>query len=197
MIDIANYMKIKRESKPLQLRSSSDLRCMKLLSILLQRSSNKNNVNNKRSTQSVLTFSRQEEKEALVYVLKYSGCRISELLNVIGSDILSDSEFIIRGLKGSASRTLRFPELSPILIDAQKFPTRHLFLTRYITLYRYLISLGLYSHVRGNKNRAVAHSFRYAKIRTLSDVTHDDKVTADCIGHRSKRTSHRYIMKGS
>jgi len=196
MIDIANYMKIKRESKPLQLRSTSESRCMKLLPIFYHQFSNKNNVNNNRSTESMLTFSRQEEKEALVYVLKYSGCRISELLNVVGSDVMSDTEFLIRGLKGSASRTLRFPELSPMLVEARKFPERHLFLTRYITLYRFLLSCGYYSHVRGNKNRAVAHSFRYAKIRALSDVTRDDKVTADCIGHRSKRTSHRYLQKG-
>jgi len=163
---------------------------------LFQHFPNNVDVYNHVSSRPAVSFTRQNEKEALVYVLKNSGCRISELLNVIGSDVISDCEFIIRGLKGSASRTLRFPEISSILIEARNYPGRRLFLTRYITFYRYLISLGLYSRARGNINRSVTHSFRYKRIRALSDVAHDDKTTADCIGHRSKRTSRRYLRKG-
>jgi integrase len=149
-----------------------------------------------RFSEDAIRFSRRDELDGIVYVLRHSGCRVSEILDARGCDIVSPCEFLIHGKKGSASRILRFPELSPILSDSMRFPERRIFFSNYMRVYRYLRSLGVSVREKGNRNHSVCHAFRYEKIRAICDVSRDVKTTADCIGHRSKRTSLIYISKG-
>lgn len=135
------------------------------------------------------------EFEIIAYILKTFGVRIGELLGSFGSDITDSFDIIIRGEKGSASRVLHCPEIASFLDQRKRLPNLPIFSIKYITLWRWLKSRGLYEVKRGNINRSVTHQYRYKKISEFNRVTQNDKITADCIGHRSKKTTRRYLSK--
>jgi len=136
------------------------------------------------------------ETECILFLLSISGARISEILSLLGSDIVDDSTVIIRGKKRSASRMIRAPELSPLFSSARQFPSLPIFHRSYISVYRDCLARGIFFRSKRNKNRAVTHSFRYRKINALNVAAPDTKTVADCIGHRAEKTTQKYLSKG-
>jgi integrase len=141
------------------------------------------------------SLSPHNECEVIQFIIQQYGIRISELLQSETSDIVNYCDLIIRGNKGSASRFLHLPELSDFFAWRLSLPPGKIFYTRYITFYRYCLAHGYFEQHKGKVNRSVTHSFRYKYIRSLSDVAGDIKTVADCVGHRSKKTSQEYLNK--
>lgn len=131
----------------------------------------------------------------LIIILQSSGCRISELLNVRYCDFISETSVIVHGLKGSASRIVSHPLLSRYYVNNSPFPNDPIFRFSYATVYRECLRRGYFTKHKNNKNRSVTHSFRYKYISSLNDVARNTKEVADCIGHRSKKTSEQYLAK--
>jgi len=135
------------------------------------------------------------ETECILFLLSISGARISEILSLLGSDIVDDATVIIRGKKRSASRMIRAPELSPLFSSARQFPSLPIFHRSYISVYRDCLARGIFTKHFGNKHRSVTHLLRYNKISQLNVVTENVKTVADCIGHRTEKTTEKYLSK--
>ena len=136
------------------------------------------------------------ETECILLLLSISGARISEILSLHGSDIVDEATVIIRGKKRSASRMIRAPELSRLFSFARQFPSLPIFHRSYISVYRDCLARGIFTRHFNSKHRSVTHSLRYNKISQLGAVTENVKTVADCIGHRTEKTTQKYLSKG-
>ncbi len=133
----------------------------------------------------------------ILSLLSISGCRISELLDIYQCDFIRPDTVIIHGKKGSASRTITSPILEKYFVLNCPNPDEQVFRVSYATVYRECLRSGYFVRHKGSKNKSVTHSFRYKYISSLNDVARNTKVVADCVGHRSRKTSETYLAKGA
>ena len=142
------------------------------------------------------SISLLSEIDCIIFLLTISGCRIREILNIRGRDIVDSQTVIIHGLKRSASRMIRVPELTALLSRAIMYPDLHLFHHNYIYVYRECLARGIFTKHLNSKHRSVTHLLRYNKISQLRAVAENTKTVADCIGHRTEKTTQKYLLKG-
>lgn len=195
MSDILTAVAKSKEQSPFRTRFSSDSAGLKYSVQKLQNSlTNVSSIDPSRCVH-VLTNVTLTEENVIEYILIHSGCRISEILECKQSDLINGCDLLIHGKKGSASRIFHFPELSEFFLSHRTKPSDPIFHTCYITFYRHCLERGIFLKHRNSKNRSVTHSFRYKYIHALNDVARDEKEVADCVGHRSRKTSHTYLQK--
>jgi len=179
----------------LQVLFNSNKRLMKHLPIEYQRVSTGLRSMEDLQTSPATSIPLLREIDCIIFLLSISGCRIREILNLRGRDIVDSQTIIIHGLKRSASRMIRVPELTPLLSRAIMYPDLTLFHHNYIYVYRACLARGIFSRHQNSKHRSVTHLLRYNKISQLRAVAENTKTVADCIGHRTEKTTQKYLDK--
>jgi len=179
----------------LQVLSNSNKRLMKHLPIDYQRVSTGLRSMEDLQTSHTRSISLLSEIDCIIFLLSISGCRIREVLNIKGRDIVDSQTVIIHGLKRSASRMIRVPELSHLLSRSIMYPYLPLFHHNYLYVYRECLARGIFIKHLGNKHRSVTHLLRYNKISQLRAVAENVKTVSDCIGHRTEKTTQKYLDK--
>ena len=179
----------------LQVIFNSNKRLMKHLPIKYQRIPIASRSVDDSQTGYIHSVSLYKEIDCIIFLLSISGCRIREILNLRGRDIVDSQTIIIHGLKRSASRMIRVPELTPLLSRAIMYPDLHLFHHNYIYVYRECLARGIFTKHLNSKHRSVTHLLRYNKISQLRAVAENTKTVSDCIGHRTEKTTQKYLDK--
>lgn len=130
-----------------------------------------------------------------IYIQSISGARVSELLNIKHSDIISPTILRVKGLKHSEDRLLHIDKYCDYFSFC-KFNMVHPFasLDRFY-IYREYKKLNLVVSFIGSNKKAVTHSFRYRYIKKLKDNKVDISLIQKEIGHKTQKTTERYEQK--
>ncbi len=131
---------------------------------------------------------------ALVIIFTHA-MRASEYLRATTEDILGQDRLLIRGCKGSASYIVICPEIGRQFEDAAGIsPARFVAGTTYRQLYAACVRIGLGDRVRSRENAARTHAARYRLAASLEKS--QLKTAADCLRHRSVRSTIHYMPHG-
>lgn len=133
-------------------------------------------------------------REALLLdLMASSGCRISEALDVRGSDILGTHTVHLRGRKRSSDRIVdcvygldwgRFRFLG----DTKVFGNLDRF-----DAYRFFKRIGVYEVMPNRKKASICHAARHEKIRSLRRAGASVKDIQTYIGHKSVKSTMMYL----
>ena len=119
--------------------------------------------------------------------------RVSELLKIKGTDVISNYQFIIRASKGSRERLGSVTENCKYLLSLKGYDCYVYGNFKRQNIYYMFKRLGLSFNVKNNKNKAVTHSLRHLKIQELEKVTNDKEIVADLIGHKNTKSTEHYL----
>lgn len=130
-----------------------------------------------------------------IYLQSISGARVSELLNISSSDIISPTILRIKGLKRSSDRLLHIDRYCDYfgfckLNQIQPFAS----LDRFY-IYREYKKLGFVVSFLDSNKKAVTHSFRYRYIKKLKDNNVEISLIQKEIGHKTQKTTENYEQK--
>lgn len=132
-------------------------------------------------------------ERVMIELIYRNGLRVSELLRIKGTDIMPNGSFIIRASKFSQNRIGFVVDNAEWLQSYRSYPSfifadynRHF-------VYYLFKRRGISSQIIGNQNKAVTHVLRHQAIENLLMATKDTAVTAQAIGHRSKRSTEHYL----
>lgn len=130
-----------------------------------------------------------------IYLQSISGARVSELLNIQHSDIISPTILRVKGLKHSEDRLIHIDKYCDYFSFC-KVNMVHPFasLDRFY-IYREYKKLNLVVSFIGSNKKAVTHSFRYRYIKKLQDNEVDISLIQREIGHKTQKTTERYEQK--
>ena len=124
-------------------------------------------------------------EKAVIELLMLNGLRISEVLNIKPTDVLSNGFISIKGLKNSKDRLVRpvfygskwrnnFTGLLPLKI----YYSRYYF-------YRLFKKIGIYAKYGNNVYNSLTHYFRHEIVISMRNSGVDDRAISDFLGHKS------------
>lgn len=136
-----------------------------------------------------------ETLKRFIYLQSISGARVSEILNIQYSDIITSTIIRIKGLKHSNDRLIHIDRYS----ECFSFCKRNMIhpfgtLNRYY-IYREYKKIGFIVSFLDSNKKAVTHSFRYKYIKNLKENNVDISLIQKEIGHKSQKTTENYEQK--
>lgn len=136
-----------------------------------------------------------ETLKRFIYLQSISGARVSEILNIQYSDIITSTIVRIKGLKHSNDRLLHIDRYSEYFSFCKRNMI-HPFgsLNRYY-IYREYKKIGFIVSFLDSNKKAVTHSFRYKYIKKLKDNNVELSLIQKEIGHKSQKTTENYEQK--
>lgn len=135
-----------------------------------------------------LKFYEFTPEGAIVGLLYSYGLRISEVLNISGTDILSNGTIVIRGSKGSENRLISpvyYPEFF-FSLRGSKLKIGDLY-SRFF-FYRQFKKFGIYAYFGNNKHASVTHSLRHLSVLNLKEMGLQSAEIGKLIGHKSSNS---------
>lgn len=130
-----------------------------------------------------------------IYLQSISGARVSELLNIKHSDIISPTILRIKGLKHSEDRLLHIDRYCDYFSLCKSNLIQPFASLDRFYVYREYKKLNLVISFIGSNKKAVTHSFRYRYIKKLKDNEVDISLIQKEIGHKTQKTTERYEQK--
>ena len=130
-----------------------------------------------------------------IYLQSISGARVSEILNIQYTDIISPTILRLTGLKHSNDRLIHIDRYSEYFAFCKRnmihpFST----LNRYY-IYREYKKIGFIVSFLDSNKKAVTHSFRYKYIKNLKDNNVELSLIQKEIGHKTQKTTENYEQK--
>lgn len=123
------------------------------------------------------------------------GFRISEVLKMLPSQIINDTDLYIKSDKGSNSKRVHVPEISKLLI---KWRLNHIAPFKGVSrfqVYRMYKRLGIVLENTGKKNMSVTHAMRKNYVRDTYKSSNNMGVTKEVVGHKSVKSTEHYVKK--
>jgi len=132
---------------------------------------------------------------AALYVIFTNAMRASEYLLAAVKDIVGNDALFIHGRKGSASYIIRTPGIKKQFKEFELiYPAWYVSGCTYRQLWAACVRIGLGDRVSSRENCARTHAARYRLAASLE--TKDLKAVADCLRHRSQRSTIHYMPLG-
>lgn len=136
-----------------------------------------------------------ETLKRFIYLQSISGARVSEILNIQYSDIITSTILKIKGLKHSDDRLLHINKYSEYFsFCKQNMVNPFGSLNRYY-IYREYKKIGFIVSFLDSNKKAVTHSFRYRYIKKLKENNVDISLIQKEIGHKTQKTTENYEQK--
>lgn len=136
-----------------------------------------------------------ETLKRFIYLQSISGARVSEILNIQYSDIITSTILKIKGLKHSDDRLLHIDKYSEYFsFCKQNMVNPFGSLNRYY-IYREYKKIGFIVSFLDSNKKAVTHSFRYKYIKKLKDNNVEMSLIQKEIGHKIQKTTENYEQK--
>lgn len=132
---------------------------------------------------------------AVAELLWLNGARITEVLNIKGSDISSQGNIKIKGLKSSNDRILRTSEHRNFWLGMRNFTNNLGSVYSRFYFYREFKKRGISLNFHGYKNQAVTHAPRHLLIADLQTIDIELTTTKQTIGHKSIKSTEHYGKK--
>lgn len=136
-----------------------------------------------------------ETLKRFIYLQSISGARVSEILNIQYSDIITSTIIRLKGLKHSNDRLIHIDRYTEYFSFCKRnmihpFGT----LNRYY-IYREYKKIGFIVSFLDSNKKAVTHSFRYRYIKNLKENNVDISLIQKEIGHKIQKTTENYEQK--
>ncbi len=136
-----------------------------------------------------------ETLKKFIYLQSISGARVSELLNIQYSDIITSTILRIKGLKHSEDRLIHIDKYSDYFDFCKRNRIRPFgTLNRYF-IYREYKKIGFIISFLDSNKKAVTHSFRYKYIKKLKENNVEISLIQKEIGHKTQKTTENYEQK--
>jgi len=128
-----------------------------------------------------------------LFILQYqTGCRITEALNICPQDLSPNGMVLVKGLKKSQDRVCYIPELQPLINKSLSTGNKLFFSMNRFTAYRLLKSIGIQKLKKGRERESVTHIFRDQHAKNIRDLTSNEIVLSQQLGHKNQRNSEYY-----
>lgn len=130
-----------------------------------------------------------------LYIIFTNAMRSVEYLTARVDDIVGEDMLFIRGAKGSGAYIIRTPGIARQFDEARSvYPARFVSGVTYRQLYAACVRIGLGDRVSSRDNAARTHAARYRLAGELSRMSLQN--VADCLRHRSQRSTIHYLPRG-
>lgn len=130
--------------------------------------------------------------QIILKLLFFYGSRITELLSIRWRDCVSESVFLVHGLKRSSSYSIFLPNFVPKAEQNQRKPDLLIFTgANYKKIYNFMKDNGLYVELPGRRTKKVTHSPRVTMANSAIAIS-GDSVASDLLHHKSKSTINYY-----
>lgn len=121
-----------------------------------------------------------------------NACRISEVLQILGRQMLPNGMAVAVGAKGSSARMI----YTGLLASESEYlrticATRPVFCVGYHEVWAAVAGNGLAVQEVGHERRSVTHSGRYMVVQAMAPVL-GEEVAGEAIGHKSSRSARYY-----
>ena len=121
------------------------------------------------------------------------GARISEVLNITGTDILPNNQILLKGLKGSNNRIIYSSFFTEYIKRFKGYQIKLFNGFDRFYIYRTLKKHNIFiPAIHSNRNK-VTHAFRSNYVNLLYDQTHDISTVSSIIGHKVKKNTVIYL----
>ena len=128
-----------------------------------------------------------------LFIFQYqTGCRITEALNICPGDLSVNGLVLVRGLKKSQDRVCYIAELLPLIHKSLSTGNKLFFSMNRFTAYRLLKSIGIQKLKKGRERESVTHIFRDQHAKNIRDLTNNESVLSQQLGHKNQRNSEYY-----
>jgi integrase len=130
-----------------------------------------------------------------LYVIFSNAMRSTEYLSARVGDIVGEDQLFVNGAKGSGAYIIRTPGIGRQFREARSVePARFVSGATYRQLYSACVRIGLGDRVASRDNAARTHAARYRLAEALTK--HSLQNVADCLRHRSQRSTIHYLPRG-
>ncbi len=130
-----------------------------------------------------------------IYLQSISGARVSEILNIQYTDIISPTILRIKGLKHSNDRLIHIDKYSEYFAFCKRNMIHPFSTLDRFYIYREYKKLGFIVSFLDSNKKAVTHSFRYKYIKNLKDNNVELSLIQKEIGHKTQKTTENYEQK--
>lgn len=130
-----------------------------------------------------------------IYLQSISGARVSEILNIQYSDIISPTIIRIKGLKHSNDRLIHIDRYSEYFSFCKRNMINPFGTLNRFYIYREYKKIGFVVSFLDTNKKAVTHSFRYKYIKELKDNNVEISLIQKEIGHKTQKTTENYEQK--
>lgn len=136
---------------------------------------------------------RDKDCYIVARLMSETGCRISEVLNMWGTDITKEGRVLIRAKKGGNNRVVnvsrefireisRAGQSCELIQDKDRF-----------YFYREFKKAGIVLELKGYKRARVTHAFRHEYANQIKNLSRDKDVTKVAMGHKSIKSQDYYV----
>lgn len=124
-----------------------------------------------------------------------SGCRVSEILNISHTDILTGGKILVKGLKGSDDRVIYSSRFTSYLNSCKmSLCDPFKYLSRFM-LYRDYKKKGIMMLFKNASYRSVTHALRHLYIEELKGAGLTNANIQTNIGHKTSQSTLHYVEK--
>lgn len=128
----------------------------------------------------------------LFVLLEASGCRVTEVLNIVKSDINSRGQLFVIGLKKGQNRLIECHLATDYLLKCVRNNIEPFANLNRFTAYRLLKNIGIGKVKGGNQVSSVTHIFRDNYVRRLRELKMTDEDRSRLIGHKNIKSTEYY-----
>lgn len=130
---------------------------------------------------------------AMVFnLMQVGGCRINEILKAQYTQISNEGGLHIKGSKGSNDRYIFDARCSSFLLKMKKHQTDPFHQLNIYAAIRLLKKHGIVTQKKGRVNQTVTGIFRNEKAKQVRNVSQDESLTANVLGHKSQKSTSYY-----
>lgn len=130
-----------------------------------------------------------------IYLQSISGARVSEILNIKYTDIISQTIIRLKGLKHSNDRLIHIDKYSEYFGYCKRNMINPFETINRFYIYREYKKMGFIVSFLDSNKKAVTHSFRYRYIKNLKDNNVEISLIQKEIGHKIQKTTENYEQK--
>jgi integrase len=128
----------------------------------------------------------------LIKLLQLYGLRISEVLALSPSDIISKNTIIIKGLKHSKDRIINVSFADDFFLKCKNNSVYPFAGWSRFFVYREFKKLGIIYKSELSSKYSITHAYRHLVIKELSDNNINLQSMADFIGHKNEKNTKKY-----
>lgn len=130
-----------------------------------------------------------------IYLQSISGARVSEILNIQYTDIITPTIIRLKGLKHSSDRLIHIDRYSEYFVFCKRNMIQPFGSLNRFYVYREYKKLGFVVSFLDSNKKAVTHSFRYKYIKNLKENNVEMSLIQKEIGHKMQKTTENYEQK--
>jgi len=133
--------------------------------------------------------------KCLIEILSTSGCRVSQALQIKGSQISLSGRILIKAVKGGNDTIIQISKYKSFLISQRTNNNEIFDIYNRFFVYRFLKKKGIFFKFQNSSKTSVTHFFRHALAVDVNNLSHNANLIASSLGHKSLNSQKYYMQK--